>query len=192
MDVDYYNENRGIASPLIEHNGIIIGVWMCGNNYRNASKLYGAYPPCYLKRMRLLFHKEMCKGGDILHLFSGDVRVYDKNHEATLDIRPESSPDIVANAEEVGTVIVGNSIDLILADPPYSNAHIKYNTPKANKRRVIKGCVKILKVGGYLVWLDDMMPMWAKSDGWRLRGTIGLIQSTNHRCRLITILEKIW
>lgn len=73
----------------------------------------------------------------------------------------------------------------------YDDNHIKYGTEKVNKKKVIKGCARVLKVGGYLVWLDTIMPIWAKADGWKLRGTIGLLQSTNHKVRVITILQKI-
>ena len=189
MDASYYNENRGIASPLLNHNDILCGFWMCGNNYKNKSPLYGAYPPCYLKRMKLLFVDEFARG-NILHLFSGSVNVDADPRELTLDINPENHPMIVANAEEVDKYFNGD-VDLILADPPYDDNHIKYGTEKVNKKKVIKGCVKCLKIGGFLVWLDTIMPIWAKADGWKLRGTIGLLQSTNHKVRVITILEKV-
>lgn len=53
--VENYNSHRGVFSPIHEHNGIIYGFWMCGQNYRNATTYYGAYPPSYLKRMGWIF-----------------------------------------------------------------------------------------------------------------------------------------
>ncbi len=200
MNVNHYNENRGIASPLIDHNDILCGFWMCGNNYRNAAPLYGAYPPCYLKRMKLLFSDEFERGW-ILHLFSGSIQPEDGTQEMCLDINREygnqfadrvrSGQHVVGNAESAGSLFLPNFFDLILADPPYDDNHVKYGTEKANKKKVIKECAKIIKVGGYLVWLDTIMPIWAKADGWKLRGTIGLLQSTNHKVRVITILQKV-
>ena len=193
MDVDHYNENREIASPLIDHNDILCGFWMCGNDYHNISPLYGAYPPCYLKRMKLLFSDEFDTGW-ILHLFSGSIQPKEGAHEMCLDINREfgsGGQHVIGDAENVGSLFLPNYFDLVLADPPYDDNHVKYGTKKANKRKVIKECAKILKIGGYLVWLDTIMPIWAKSDGWKLRGTIGLLQSTNHKVRVITILQKI-
>jgi 16S rRNA G966 N2-methylase RsmD len=81
--------------------------------------------------------------------------------------------------------------DLILADPPYNQNHLKYGTAPVHKIKVIKACAKILKIGGFLVWLDTIQPIWSKADGWKLRGTIGFLQSTNHAVRVISMLEKI-
>jgi hypothetical protein len=188
MDVEHYNKNRGIASPLIEHGDIVCGFWMCGNNYHNKSPLYGAYPPCYLPRMKLLFPEEFKH--NVLHLFSGSINVDNEPNVLTLDINPDFHPMIVDNAVNVGQHFNGD-VDLILADPPYDNNHLKYGTEKVNKKKVISASTKALRTGGFLVWLDTIMPIWSKADGWKLRGTIGLLQSTNHKVRVATILEKV-
>jgi hypothetical protein len=204
MDVAYYNANRGIASPLIEHGDIVCGFWMCGNDYHNKSPLYGAYPPCYLPRMKLLFPEEFEKG-KILHLFSGSINCDTPavgNDVFRVDIKPHeiltadghimtTGPDIIGYEEEIDTMFDPGTFDLILADPPYDDNHLKYGTEKVNKKKVIKASTKALRVGGFLVWLDTIMPIWAKADGWKLRGTIGLLQSTNHKVRVISILEKV-
>jgi len=190
IDIGNYNKNRGIYSPVIEHNGIICGFWLCGQDYHNATRFFGAYPPSYLKRMSLLFPDH--KGFGVLHLFSGMVPKGTWKNELTFDINPELDPTIVGNAEELSKYVgLKYAIDLVLADPPYDNNHEKYGTKKANKRKVIKECAKILSKGGHLVWIDTIIPIWAKADGWKLRGTIGMVQSTNHKCRVITILEKV-
>jgi hypothetical protein len=190
MDVKNYNENRGIYSALLEHNGIVCGFWLVGQDYHNTTRFFGAYPPSYLKRMGLLFpdHKDF----GVLHLFSGMVPMGTWKNELTFDINPDLDPTIVGNAEELSKCVgLKYAIDLILGDPPYDDNHVKYGTEKVNKRRVIKECAKVLRKGGHLVWIDTIIPIWAKSDGYRLRGTIGMVQSTNHKCRVITILEKV-
>lgn len=188
ISLENYNQNRGIYSPLIEHNGIICGFWLCGQNYRNSSGYYGAYPPSYLKRLALLFpdHPDYW----VCHLFSGKVERGTWKEEWFLDSNPEVNPTIKADAETFHSKS-GWVFDLIVADPPYDNNHPKYGTKKVNKRKVLKECAKSLRKGGHLVWLDTIIPIWAKSDGWKLRGTIGIVQSTNHRTRTITILEKV-
>jgi hypothetical protein len=157
-----------------------------GNNYRNKTSLFGAYPPSYLERMRLLFNHEY-QHGLVLHLFSGTVPA--TSNELTLDIRYETHPTFLANAETMTITHDIPKVDLIQADPPYDEHHKDYGTMKMNKAEVIKQCSKILKPNGYLVWLDTIMPMFAKSDGWIYSGSIGLCQSTNHRVRVATILR---
>jgi len=191
LDLESYNEKRGIFSPLISANGCVCGYWLMGNDYRNRTRYYGAYPPSYLKRIRLLFPEEFAEG-QILHCFAGMVQVDDPTRETTFDLRDDIDPlpDVQGNAVELSKYFGPESFDLILADPPYGGNHEKYGTPPVNKKKVVQECSKVLKDGGHLVWLDTIMPMWAKADGWRLVGTIGLCQSTNHQTRLVTILEQ--
>ncbi len=195
VDVDNYNENRGIYSPLIEHNGVVCGYWLMGNNYRNPSKYYGAYPPSYLKRIQLLFPREF-RSGLILHCFSGEVELVGTPEERARQVRFDingsltHTPDVVGDAAQLSQYFEEGTFDLILADPPYGDNHVKYGTKPVNKKKVVQECSKVLKDEGTLVWLDTIMPMWAKADGWKLRGTIGMCQSTNHQTRLVTILEQ--
>jgi len=187
ISVENYNTNRGIYSPLIEHNGIICGYWLVGQDYHNKSGYYGAYPPSYLKRMKLLF-PEVKK--PVVHLFAGKVETGFWPVEMRVDSNSLVAPDICADAENLSMLPDGFT-DLLLADPPYNNNHKKYGVPKVNKKKVLKECARLVAIGGHLVWLDTSIPMWAKIDGWALRGTIGLNQSTNHLTRTITILEKV-
>ncbi len=195
IDVKNYNDHRGIYSPLIEHNGIVCGYWLMGNDYRNPSKYYGAYPPSYLKRVRMLFPREF-ESGLILHCFSGEVELVGTTEERMRQIRLDikdglvNRPDVVGDAAQLSKYFKPGSFDLILADPPYGDNHTKYGTPPVNKKKVVQECGKVLKDGGTLVWLDTIMPMWAKADGWKLAGTIGMCQSTNHQTRVMTILEQ--
>jgi hypothetical protein len=190
LQLDNYNKNRGIYSPLIEHNGIVCGYWLCGQDYHNKTGYYGAYPPSYLKRIKLLFPLDFpCSM--MMHLFSGKVERGIWNCEVLVDSNPELNPTIVHDAETISEISDKPAFDLVLADPPYNNNHTKYGTKKVNKKKVIRECSKILNMNGYLVWLDTSIPIWAKADGWKLRGTIGLNQSTNHLTRTITILQKV-
>jgi hypothetical protein len=185
MNVEHYNASRGPLSPLVEHNGVACGFWLVGADYRNRSRLYGTYPPGYLKRMHLLFPDEFGRG-QVLHLFSGSIE--STKHETTLDIRPEAGADLAMDAAEVGDLMA--AFDLVLADPPYEGQHVRYGTAPINRRKIVRACSGAVEPGGYLVWLDTVIPIWSKSDGWSLAGTIGLSQSTNHRVRCATILRR--
>lgn len=192
LDVENYNLNRKKFSPLmVTDTGMVTGFWMIGNDYRNPSGYYGAYPPSYLKRMSLLFpHPDI-----LLHLFSGKVKKGSWGRwpvkEVTFDCNESLHPDVCGYGESLVKELEPGTFDLILADSPYDEDYKVYGTPKMNKKAVIKQCSKILCPGGHLVWLDTIQPIWAKRDGWKLAGTIGLLQSTNHRVRVASIFEKV-
>ena len=192
MDVNNYNEKRGIFSPLaMTDSGMVSGFFLVGNDYRNPSKYYGAYPPGYMKRLVMLFPDPDI----VLHLFSGMVEKGAWNprpvREVTCDCREDLHPDVCENAEEIQRQFEPATFDLILADPPYGENFVKYETSPVNKKKTIKRCADVLCRGGHLVWLDTIMPIWSKADGWKLVGTIGLLQSTNHQVRVISIWEKV-
>lgn len=186
LDVNNYNSRRGIWSPLIEHGDIITGYWMPGNNYQKDNDYYGGYPRDYLKRMRVLFPN----ANNVLHIFSGRVKIGHWPSETRIDINDKLPAEYHFDVERLDEWdLIG--WDLVFADPPYEENHEKYGTEKVNKKLVVHGCSKILRTNGFLIWLDTRIPIWAKSDGWKLRGTIGLVQSTNCLTKTITILEKV-
>jgi len=195
VDIENYNNSRGNFSPLVAHNGAVYGFWLIGRWYnatRGKAYYYGAYPPSYLKRLELLFPEE--SKGTVLHLFSGTLRGNGKNL-FSLDINPEPTPgvrpDFITDAEELDRRVPENFFDLVIADPPYGENHLKYGvSKKVNRKKVVHLCSRVLKDGGFLIWLDIIIPQWAKEDGWALRGLIGLGQSTNHRVRVISILQR--
>ncbi len=61
--------------------------------------------------------------------------------------------------------------------------------PLIRRGMVIGQLLRALAPGSFLVWFDQVWPMYSKRD-WILRGLIGVIRSTNHRARVVTILER--
>ena len=57
------------------------------------------------------------------------------------------------------------------------------------RNTVLKECVKLLVNGGHSVWLDQVLPIYKKVE-LKTIGYIGMVKSTNHRFRVITIFEK--
>jgi hypothetical protein len=47
-----------------------------------------------------------------------------------------------------------------------------------------------LKSGTHVVWLDQVLPMYKKAK-LKTVGYIGMVKSTNHRFRVVTIFEKL-
>lgn len=161
----------------------LMGVWMIGNYYRNSSPLYGAYPHSYLERIMSLFPD--CK--DILHLFSGSLGKETKGLKFDLNSK---TADINGDAEKLSSYFPKKRFDLIPGDPAYSKEDaLHYGIPMINRKKVVSECYKILKPCGFLVWLDQVFPMFRKSE-FKLVGTIGVIRSTNHRVRFAFVFKK--
>jgi len=172
-------------SPLVVHNERLYGFWLIGRWYASDRSFYGSYPPSYLKRVRSLF-PDCAK---ILHLFSGTVKG-DGVNQITYDIKPELEPDICDDVSNLLTHFKESEFELIFADPPYEERDFeKYGCKPFGKGRVVKDCSVIVKPSGFLVWLDTILPPFSKRD-WQLYGIIGLVQSTNHRTRAISIFQK--
>ena len=171
----------------------LYGTWVMGNDYRVSTGYYGGYPATYLKRIAALFpDKQRC-----LHLFAGkvDKTQFSINNadceQITLDINPDLNPDVVGDCHDLGSSFDEGYFDLILADPPYSVEDAEhYQTTMIKRNVTLKQCLKVLKKGGHIVWLDQVLPQYRKVE-LKPIAYIGMVKSTNHRFRVITIFEKI-
>jgi hypothetical protein len=169
-------------------------MWVMGNDYRAVVRneddkpYYGAYPPNYVARIMSMFPD----AEKVLHLFAGSVPFSEKHARfGNVVSQPLGPLDKIGDAERIGLEYPPNSFDLILSDPPYSPDDAeKYNVPYYNQRIVIGEAFKILEPGGHLVWLDTKLPMFRK-DMWHLWGLIGIVRSTNHRFRVVSIFERL-
>lgn len=157
------------------------GMWIMGNNYKT-SGYYGAFPHTYLDRVNSMFPD----AERVLHLFSGSLPAgnyirFDRINGA----------DVLGDAEKLSSYFPDRKFDLIHADPPYSVEDCEhYGCAMVNRNKVIGECCKILEPGGYIVWLDQVLPMFRK-DTLEMCGVIGMVKSTNHRFRVVTIFRKL-
>jgi len=176
----YHKKFPKYPPSLFLSNNQILGIWVMGNNYTTKTNLYGAYPYGYLERIYALFPLIPQKS---LHLFSGsleDNEDYDKVDYNT-----------GINAEEMSDILPHNFYERIYADPPYSVEDCeRYGCCMVKRNIVFKECFKIMKQGGVLVWLDQVLPQYKKTE-FKILGRIGMVKSTNHRFRVITIFKKI-
>ena len=181
----YCETTKYPRSIFLGVDGRIVGTWIMGNNYRVKSGLYGGYPHHYLKRVGALFPDKK----SVLHLFSGCVDL-EALPGKTCDINPERNPDYVDDAQRLESVPL-EEFDLICADPPYSVEDCEHYGVSMVKRNVVMQVLgRRLKSGTHVVWLDQVLPMYRK-DQFALEGAIGMMKSTNHRFRLITIFRKL-
>ena len=178
-------------APAVVNDARIEALWIMGNDYRVKSGYYGGYPAGYLDRIMSMF-PDFENG---LHLFSGMI---DEGREqdalgrkmTTFDINPDRPANIHGDAEKLSEHFAPETFDLILADPPYSAEDAEhYGTPMVSRNKVLKECHKVMKPGGWLIWLDQVFPQFRKEE-FNLALSIGMIKSTNHRVRAIFGFQK--
>jgi hypothetical protein len=158
-------------------------VWILGNDYRGTG-FYGSYPPGYLRRIQSLFPDVT---GRVLHLFSGSLTP--TQGHVRVDLLPNRQPDVVGDAHHLP--FGDGTFELVLADPPYSATDAqRYGTPMPNRRRVLAEVARVTASGGNLVWLDTVLPMFAKRD-WHWWGAVSVVRSTNHRVRLASMFRRV-
>tara|TARA_B110000285_G_C14855215_1_gene481893 strand:- start:45 stop:617 length:573 start_codon:yes stop_codon:yes gene_type:complete len=182
---NYTIETKYPRSLFIGDDNRIYGTWIMGNNYKVKSGYYGGYPAGYLKRIKALFPDK----NKVLHLFSGKVDL-DILMGKTCDINEENEPDYVDDAQSLLNVPI-EEFDLICVDPPYSVEDCDhYKTSMIKRNKVMKALGEKAVKGTFIIWLDQVLPMYRKSE-WSIQGVIGMVKSTNHRFRVITIFIKI-
>lgn len=201
-------------------SGMVVGTWMIGACYKNPNNLYGAYPHGYLERVHAMFPDarrilHVFSGGlkvqeagelawpglseSILTIqettgINAGIILADQGYNINLvDIHgpdqgryPTWQGDVLDMPEEWA-----ERFDLVLADPPYSTADaVKYDCPPPNRGKIMRALRKVTAKAGNLVWLDQVWPMHRKAE-WKTWGTIGLIRSTNHRVRVVSIFQAV-
>lgn len=182
--VDHYVEvTKFPRSLFVSEDGRLVGTWIMGNNYAVRSAYYGGYPAGYLRRIRALFPDKR----RVLHLFSGRVDTEALPGD-TVDINPALSPTYVDDAQTLEAVPL-ERYDLVLADPPYSIEDAERYRTTMIKRNVVMSALQRLPTGAHVAWLDQVLPMYRK-DAFDIDGVIGMVKSTNHRFRVVTLFRR--
>ena len=181
---NYRRETKFPRSMFVAEDGRVVGTWIMGNDYRVKSEYYGGYPAGYLRRIRALFPDKRC----VLHLFSGKVDT-DVLPGDTVDINPKLKPTYVDDAQTLERVPV-DKYDLILADPPYSVEDAERYQTTMVKRNTVMRALQRAAPETHIVWLDQVLPMYRK-DAFAIDAVIGMVKSTNHRFRVVTIFRRL-
>lgn len=179
-----YEQVTGFPRSLfVADDGRVVGTWVMGQNFQVKSQYWGGYPAGYLRRVKALFPDKQ----KVLHLFSGKVDLAVMPGD-TVDIDPALSPTFVDDAHTLELVPV-ESYDLVLADPPYSIEDADHYASAMVKRNVVMHALQRLPANAHVVWLDQVLPMYAKK-AFVLEAAIGMLKSTNHRFRMITVFRR--
>ncbi len=174
----------------------IQGIWCFGQDYRNQSEYYGAYPGNFIDRLAALFPEftlkpDMLPMGDgrVLHAFSGSLA---PGPYVRCDVKQDAEYrcdvcDLPAQLARDGSPL----FDFIAADPPYSDDDAaKYQTMPLNRQKATSALAQVARPGAYVCWLDTVWPMHSKEELVTV-GQIFVRRSTNHRIRLLTIFERV-
>lgn len=173
---------------LTEEDGrsVLYAIWVVGNDYRNKTTYYGAYPPRFLDHVMALF-PDMAPE-DVLHVFSGSLP---EGPYTRVDVNPMLKPDVVGSVYDVAQLFGARRFKLQIADPPYSDDDaVKYGTVMVDRYKVTQALASVAPVGGYLAWLDCVWPMHTKAQ-WVTVGRIFLQRATNHRVRVVSLFERV-
>ena len=179
----YVRVTKFPRSLFVAEDGRIVGTWIMGNDYRVKSEYYGGYPAGYLRRIRSLFPDKR----RVLHLFSGKVDLAALPGD-TVDLNPKLSPTFVDDAQTLENVPLA-TYDLVLAVPPYSVEDAERYQTTMIKRNKVLAALRGLPPGAHVVWLDQVLPMYRK-DAFDIDAVIGMVKSTNHRFRVVTIFRR--
>ncbi len=183
--IDSYVRKTGFPKSLfVSEDGRVVGTWIMGNDYRVKSAYYGGYPAGYLRRVRALFPDKT----RVLHLFSGKVDLAALPGD-TVDINADLGPTYVDDAQKLENVPL-ETYDLILADPPYSIEDAERYKTTMIKRNAVMRALQGVSPGTHVVWLDQVLPMYRK-DAFAIDAVIGMVKSTNHRFRVVTIFRRV-
>ena len=183
--IESYRRNTDFPVCMaIGEDGRVFGMWNMGADYRVRSGYYGGYPATYLRRVKALFPEKR----RVLHIFSGKVDLEAMPGD-TVDFNAELEPTFVDDAQTLERVPLEN-YDLVLSDPPYSIEDAeRYKASMVNRFKVMTA-LKRLPVDAHVVWLDQVHPQYRK-DAFALEGAIGMVKSTNHRYRTVTIFRRL-
>jgi hypothetical protein len=171
-------------SLFVAEDGRVVGTWIMGNDYRVTTGYYGGYPAGYLRRIRSMFPDKR----RVLHLFAGKVDLTALPGD-TVDLNPALEPTYVDDAQKLAAVPLA-VYDLVLADPPYSIEDCERYQTTMVKRNTVMAALAGLSPGAHVVWLDQVLPMYRK-DTFSIEAVIGMVKSTNHRFRVVTIFRRL-
>ena len=187
MDIDNLNATYPKYPKTVYDKGWTYGVWYCGTSWTK-SEMYGQHPPTYLKRLCALFPQ----AETWLHAPGGIVEhgEYLGARHVTIDLvrRKAGYPEL--NGDVSRLPFPDASFDIVETDPPYGPEHDKvYGTPKYPRKKAMSEFRRILKPGGYLVWLDVRYPAYKRND-WLFVGLIGIVTGFERVTRILSIFQK--
>lgn len=178
-------------TPCVVHQKkgrpFLTSYWFLGGG--NISDFYGSYQTEYLNRITTLFPD--CRGQkEVVHLFSGSMPPSPDYSRVGQDPTGQYKTDYEVDAHQLSSFLPFKP-SLIYADPPYSKEDSEhYQNAMVNRPRIIEECSLVLTPGGYIVWMDQALPVFSNSR-LQLVGGISYIRSTGNRFRVVSLFRKL-
>lgn len=187
LRADKFNRKFPQLLPLavgpFNNRPFIYGFWFVSGG--NVSGFYGSYQTNYLTRIETLFPDAT----KVVHLFSGSLPPSDKYTRVGIDPTGQYKSDFECDAHALSSFLPFKP-DLIYADPPYSvEDSLHYQNSMVNRERIISECALVLQPGGFLVWMDQALPLFSNND-LSFVGNIAYIRSTGNRFRTVSLFQK--
>lgn len=169
----------------ISDKGWSYGVWYCGTSFTKV-KLYGQYPPTFLKRALALFPNAK----DILHAPSGSISNMPKGH-VTLDMYEDDVRRPMFKGDCGSMPFKDNSFDLVLSDPPYSEEDSRlYGCAKFPEKKFMNECRRVLRPVSYLGFLAYHYPSYRRAE-WKLEGLFAVVTGFSRRTRIFSVFKSL-
>jgi hypothetical protein len=141
----------------------------------------GSFPLHFEKKL----HRLMGEPSRVLHPFGGLAEIGD-----SVDLNETTTPTWVGDAHDLH-FIEDASYDLVILDPPYSDAEAEwlYSTPKLRPARYIAEAVRVCRIGGNVALYHRHQPK--RPPGTRLVHRVVILTRTGHAPRLCFVFEKM-
>lgn len=167
----------------VEDKGWAYGVWYCGTSFTKV-KLYGQYPPTFMKRALALFPG----AHDVLHAPSGQLADLPLGH-VTLDIYEDDVRKPMFKGDCGNMPFGDNSFDLVLSDPPYTEEDSRlYGCAKFPEKKFMAECRRVLRPGGHLGFLAYHYPSYRRKE-WQLKGLFAVVTGFSRRTRMFSVFQ---
>lgn len=178
-----YPQLLALSVGVHSQRPFIYGFWFVGGG--NVSSFYGSYQTEYLERIATMFPD----AEKVVHLFSGSLPPSPKYTRVGMDPTGQYKSDFECDAHQLSSFLPFKP-DLIYADPPYSEEDsVHYKNSMVDRAKVIHECAQVLQPGGFVVWMDQALPVFS-NNSLRMVGGLSYIRSTGNRFRLVSIFQK--
>lgn len=191
MDIDNLNATMKkypiafTGEDSIADKGWAYGVWYCGTSFTKV-KLYGQYPPTFMKRAMALFPT----AERVLHAPSGSLVDLPSGH-VTMDMYDDDVRKPMFQGDVEHMPFADSTFDLVLSDPPYSEEDSRlYGCAKFPERKFMAESRRVLRPGGYLGFLAYHYPSYRRQD-WKLVGLFAVVTGFSRRTRMFSVFESL-
>lgn len=147
----------------------------------------GSYPFNYLEMIESIFGKEE----NTIEVCSGKIRKYGYKPRFTVDIHPETNPDVVDDGQTLSAV-ASNTFDRWRCDPPYNvmTAKKMYGTDLPSPIKLLKAGARVCKTGSLLFLLLGPKNYQWHPKGVKRIGCIFITVVSNNEVRTLNIYYK--